>query len=76
MGLMTLNFVTLKVRGLRDSSKCAHLLAELKNLSVNYTAVQETQFICTADCRVLENDSIVFSAYGSLDADVDGCFCK
>ena len=46
-------------------------------------AVQETHFTCGADCRVLESDFNVFSAYGngtsagvsllvgrSLDADV------
>ena len=62
---MALNLATLNVRGLRDSSKCAHLLAELKNLSVNVAAMQQTHFICAADCRVLENDFNVFSAYGS-----------
>ena len=35
MGLMALNLATLNVRGLRDSSKCARLLGELKNLSVD-----------------------------------------
>ena len=72
------------MRGLRDSSKCACLLGELKNLGVDVAAVQETHFTCDADCRVLENDFDVFSAYGScisagvsllvghsLDADVD-----
>ena len=34
MGLMTLNLAMLNVRGLRDSSKRARLLAELKNLRV------------------------------------------
>ena len=53
------------MRGLRDSSKCTHLLAELKNLGVDVTAVQETHFTCDADCRVLESDFNVFSAYGS-----------
>ena len=50
-------------------------------------AVQETHFTCDADCRVLESDFNVFSAYGSrisagvsllvgrsLDADVDVVF--
>ena len=87
VGLMTLNLATLNVRGLRDSSKCAHLLAELKNLRIHVAAVQETHFICAADSRVLENDFNVFSAYGSrssagvsllversLDADVDVVF--
>ena len=50
-------------------------------------AVQETHFICAANCRVLENDFHVFSAYGSrtsvgvsllvgrsLDADVNDVF--
>ena len=75
------------MRGLRDSSKCARLLAELKNLIVDVVAVQETHFICAADSRALENDFNVFSAYGSccsagvsllvgrrLDADVEVVF--
>ena len=87
MGLMALNLASLNVRGLRDSSKCAHLFAELKNLGVDVAAVQETHFTCDADCRVLESDFNVFSAYGScisagvsllvgrsLDADVDVVF--
>ena len=65
MGLMALNLATLNVRGLRDSSKCARLLAELKNLRVDVAAVQETYFICAADSCVLGNDFSVFSAYGS-----------
>ena len=36
--------------GMRDSSKCARLLAELKSFSVDVAAVQETHYICTADC--------------------------
>ena len=84
---MALNVASLNVRGLRDSSKCARLLGELKNLCVDVTAVQETHFTCDADCRVLENDFNVFSAYGSrvsagvsllvgrsLDADIDVVF--
>ena len=84
---MTLNLATLNVRGLRDSSKYAHLLARPKNLRVNVSAVQETRFLCAADCRVPENDFNVFSAYGSrssagvsllvgrsLDANVDVVF--
>ena len=84
---MALNLATLNVRGLRDSSKCARLLGELKTLGVDVAAVQETHFICGADCRVLENGFNVFSAYGSrasagvsllvgrsLDADVDAVF--
>ena len=62
---MALNIATLNVRGLRDSSKCARLITELKNLSVDVTAVQETHFICAADCLMLENDFNVFSPYGS-----------
>ena len=54
MGLMALNLATLNVRGLRDSSKCACLLGELKNLIVYVAAVQETHFICAVDCWVLE----------------------
>ena len=63
------------------------MLAELKNLGVDVAAVQETHFPCGADCRVLESDFNVFSAYGSrtsagvsllvgrsLDADVDVVF--
>ena len=84
---MALNLATLNVRGLRDSSPCARLLCELKSFSVDITAVQETHFISTADCRVLEDGFNVFSAYGSrssagvsllvrrsLDADVDVVF--
>ena len=87
MGLMALNLASLNVRGLRDPSKCARLLGELKKLCVDVAAVQETHFTCDADCRVLENDFTVFSAYGSrvsagvsllvgrsLDADVDVVF--
>ena len=63
MGLMSLNFATLNVKGLENPSKCARLLAELKNLRLDVAAVQETHFICTADTRVLENDFNVFSVY-------------
>ena len=51
--------------GLRDASKCARLLAELSNLRVHVAAMQETHFICEADCRVLEDDFVIFSAFGS-----------
>ena len=84
---MALNVASLNVRGLRDSSKCARLLGELKKLCIDVAAVQETHFTCDADCRLLENDFNVFSAYGSrvsagvsflvrrsLDADVDVVF--
>ena len=77
----------LNMRGLRDSSKCLRLLAELKKISVDVAAVQETHFICAADSRVPGNDFNIFSAYGScssarvsllvernLDADVDVVF--
>ena len=49
----------------RDLSKCMRLLGELSFLSLDVTAVQETYFICAMDCRVLENDYVVLSAYGS-----------
>ena len=70
MGLMALNLATLNVRGPRDPSKCTRLLGELKNLGVDVASVQATHFTCGADCRVLESDFNVFSAYGSryLDA--------
>ena len=84
---MALNLANLKMRGLRDSSKCTRLLGELTNLGRDVPAVQETHFICGADCRVLESDFDVFSAYSSrtsawvsllvgrsLDADVDVVF--
>ena len=84
---MALNLATLNVRGLRDSSQWARLLAELKNLIVNVAAVQETHFLCAADSRVQGNDLNVFLAYSShssvgvsllagcsLDADVDVVF--
>ena len=51
MGLMALNLATLNARALRDRNKCARLLSEISNLSVNVSAVQETHFTCTADCR-------------------------
>ena len=86
---MALNLASLNVRGLRDSSKCTCLLAELKNLGVDVAAMKETHFTCGADCRVLESDFNVFSAYRSrasagvslligrsLDADVDVVFCR
>ena len=84
---MALNLATLNVKRLKDSDKCARLLAELSNLRVNITVVQETHFIGAADCRVLEKDFAVFSAYGCrnsagvflqvgrrLDADVNVYF--
>ena len=84
---MVLNLATLNVRGLRDSSKCARLLAELRNLSKNVAAIQETHFMCAADCQVLENNFNVFSVHSSrssagvsllvgrsLDADVSVVF--
>ena len=62
---MALNLASLDVRGLRDPSRCSNLLGELSNLGVNFTAVQETHFICVVDCWVLEGDFINFSAFGS-----------
>ena len=56
---MTLNIASLNVRGLRDPSKCTRFLGELSNHSLNVAAVQETHW------RVLENDFVVFSAFGS-----------
>ena len=84
---MTLNLATLNVRGRRDSSKWVRLLGELGNLGVDVAAVQEIHFICGSDCRVLESNFNVFSAYSSrtsagvsllvgrsLDADVNVVF--
>ena len=62
---MTLNIASLNVRGLKDPSKCANLLGECSNLCVNVPAVQETHFISTEDCQVLESNFVVFSAFGS-----------
>ena len=62
---MALNLSTLNVRGLRDSSKFTRLLGKLGSLGVDVAAVQETHFNCSADCRVLDSDFNVFSAYGS-----------
>ena len=62
---MALNVTSLNVRGLRDASKCAHLLAEPSNLCVYVPAVQETHFTREMDCRVLESDFVVYSAFGS-----------
>ena len=59
----------------------------LNSRTTNVTAVQETHFICAADCHVLEKDFNALSAYSSrssagvsllvgrsLDADVDIVF--
>ena len=62
---MALNVASLNARGLRDASQCMHLLADISNLFVNVAAVQETQFICEADCRVRKNDFVVYSAFSS-----------
>ena len=48
-----------------NAKKCAHLLAELSNLCVDVAAVQETHFTCEADCWVLEDDFVIYSAFGS-----------
>ena len=53
------------MRGLRDPSRCSRFLGELSNLGMNVAAVQETHFICAADCRPLEGDFVVFSAFSS-----------
>ena len=65
---MSLNLAALKARGLRDPSKCAHLLGELSNFSVNVASVQETHFTCTADCQVLEDDYFTLLAFGSCSS--------
>ena len=62
---MALNLASLNVRGQRDPSRCVRLLGELSKLGVNVAAVQETRFICAADCGPLEGDLVVFSAFGS-----------
>ena len=62
---MALNVASLNARGVRDASKCAHLLAKLSKLCVEVAAVQETHFICEADFRVLKDDFAVYSAFGS-----------
>ena len=62
---MALNLTILNAKGLRDPSKCMHLLGELSNLSVVVAAVQETHFTCAMDSRVLGNDYLVLSAHGS-----------
>ena len=53
------------MRGLRNPSKCTHLLGELSNLCVNVAAVQETRFTCAEDCQVLEDNFVSFSVFGS-----------
>ena len=64
MGLMALKLATLNVIELRDSSKWARLLAELKNLRVDGAAMQETHFICAADSFSQHTAAVV--ALGSL----------
>ena len=54
--------------GLKDPSKCVHLLGELSIISVDVTAVQEIHFICPADCRVLGDDSVILSAFSSCSS--------
>ena len=68
VGLMAINLTTLNARGLRVQSKCARLLGEFSNPHEDVTAVQETHFTCAADCRVLENDYVVLSAYSNLSS--------
>ena len=63
--LMALNLASLNVRGLRDLSKCAHLLGEHLNLCMNVAVVQETHFTCTEDCWVLEGNIVVCSVFSS-----------
>ena len=62
---MALNLAILNVRDLTDPSRCSHLLGEFSNTGVIVAAVQETHFICAADCRVMEGDFVGFSAFGS-----------
>ena len=62
---MTLNLATLNARRLRDPSKCVRLLGELLKLRIYVVSVQETHFTCTAECRVLEDEYIVLSVFGS-----------
>ena len=62
---MSLNLATLNASELRDPSNCAHLLGELSKLMLNVAAVQDSHFTCAADCRVLEWDLVVLSAFGS-----------
>ena len=57
---MALNVANLNASGLRDASKCVHLLAELSNLCLDVAAVQETNFIREADCQVLKDNFVVF----------------
>ena len=59
------NFQEKASRGLKDPRKCSHFLGELWNLNVDVAAVQDTHFTYAADCRVLEDDFVIFSAYGS-----------
>ena len=56
MGLMSLNLARSNARGLRIPRKCVRVLGGLSNLRLRVAAVQETRFICNADCRVLEKD--------------------
>ena len=40
-------------------------LVTSRTFRVNVAAVQEAHFTCAADCRVLEDDYVVLSAYSS-----------
>ena len=44
------------------------MLGELSNLSLHVAAVQETRFTRAADCRVLEDDYVVLSAYDNCSS--------
>ena len=61
---MALKVASLNARGLRDASECTCLLNS-RTFCLNIAAVQETHFTCKADFRVMEDDFIVFSAFGS-----------
>ena len=48
---MTLNIASLNMRGLRDPSKCVHLLGKLLNLCVHVAVVQGTLHLCSGCWR-------------------------
>ena len=63
---MALNFASFNAMRLRDPSNWAHAcLVILSKLSGDVSALQETNFTCAADCRLLEDDYVILSAYGN-----------
>ena len=62
---MTLHFASLDVWGLMDQRHAARVRSKLSNLEVNVAVMQETHFICMADCTMLEENYVVLAAFSN-----------